>query len=232
MRDVALAVAGGLVPPVAAIVAYRLALAAPSGEPADPSNLALSLVAAIGGVYLSLLLAIDLVIVRWRGVRWRQIGFRPAAPGWYAAAGAILVLWWAVSMLVYQAFGLWEHAVSFQRRALMPTDAGLPLLALTALAIGPLAALLEEALFRGLFFQWLRQRLTLASAGLLSAVLFSLVHLYFLVPGGTVGWMMTGEILAIGLALAVMFEKCGSLWPGTVLHAVNNLAMLALLVAG
>lgn len=217
--------------PGAALLAWLVLGRDGDGAPPGAVGFALWILVSVGGLYLSLLAAVHLLVVRRRGVTWRQIGFRPAAPRWYAIAGAILVAWWITGLVVFQAFDLWGEAMSHQRRALLPAPVALPLLVLIGIAIGPLAALLEETLFRGLFYQWLRRHMPLAAAAVVSGALFALVHLNVVVPGGMAGAAMTAEIFAIGIALAYLFAKCGSLWPGTVLHAVNNLAVLGYLAA-
>lgn len=39
------------------------------------------------------------------------------------------------------------------------------------------------------------------------------------------------EIFLMGVALAYIFEQCGSLWPGIMLHAINNIGVVAYLMA-
>ena len=231
LRDIALAVACGLAVPGAVFLGYALLARGADGPAPDTVGLALRIALSIGGLYLSLIAAIHLLIVRRRGVGWRQIGFRSAAVRWYLVAAAILLLWWGGSALIYRIFDLWDHATAFQREALMPHRFGWLLVLPIAIAIGPLAALLEETLFRGLLFQWLRPRLGLGLSAAVSGLLFALVHFNFLVPGGPSGLLMTAEIFAVGVALAAVFEKSGSLWPGIALHAANNLAVLGYLAA-
>ena len=39
------------------------------------------------------------------------------------------------------------------------------------------------------------------------------------------------EIFLMGVALAYIFEQSGSLWPGITLHAINNIGVVAYLMA-
>jgi membrane protease YdiL (CAAX protease family) len=77
----------------------------------------------------------------------------------------------------------------------------------------------EEVFFRGLTYGALRQRLGRHAAVLTSAAFFALAHLQFVefLP-----------ILILGSILAYLYEFTGSLVPGMIAHAVNNLAALAL----
>lgn len=87
------------------------------------------------------------------------------------------------------------------------------------------APIFEELAFRGLLFAMLRRRLSFAPAALLSASLFALAHGY-----GLIGFL---SVLWSGFLWAWMYEKTGSLIPGMIAHAANNLmvclAVMALL---
>ena len=42
---------------------------------------------------------------------------------------------------------------------------------------------------------------------------------------------MSFEIFLMGADLAYIFEQYGSLWPGITLHAINNISVVAYLMA-
>ena len=71
----------------------------------------------------------------------------------------------------------------------------------------------EEVFFRGFVFTGLRHRMPVGWAIVLSALLFAIAHLD---PGSF------AVLFVIGLALAFLRWRTNSLWPGIVLHAINN----------
>ncbi|MGZ8382590.1 MAG: CPBP family intramembrane glutamic endopeptidase [Nitrospira sp.] len=77
------------------------------------------------------------------------------------------------------------------------------------------APVFEELAFRGLLFGVLRRRYQWWPAAMLSAALFALAHGYGLIGFLSVFWS--------GLIWAWAYERTGSLWPGMIGHAVNNL---------
>lgn len=87
------------------------------------------------------------------------------------------------------------------------------------------APMLEEIVFRGLLYGTLRRRLGWPLAAVLSALVFAAAHGY-----GVAGF---GSVFASGVMWAVAYEKTGSLLPGMMAHAANNVsaacAVLALL---
>jgi hypothetical protein len=75
--------------------------------------------------------------------------------------------------------------------------------------------IVEELAFRGLLFGTLRTRLPLWPAALLSAAVFALAHGYSPIGFAAVLWS--------GVLWAVAYEWTGSLVPGILAHAANNL---------
>jgi membrane protease YdiL (CAAX protease family) len=98
-------------------------------------------------------------------------------------------------------------------------------------AIG--APLSEEILFRGYAFNALRGSMRSERGGLivaygLSTLLFTLPHALG-VTQGTIGLLV--PLFLIGLALAYLMHRTGSLLPCVIAHAVNNsVGLLALLI--
>ena len=77
------------------------------------------------------------------------------------------------------------------------------------------APLFEELAFRGILFAILRRKFSFLPAALISAGIFAIAHGY-----GLIGFV---SVLWSGLLWAWLYEKTGSLWPGILAHAINNL---------
>jgi len=100
----------------------------------------------------------------------------------------------------------------------------------TVALLGPLT---EEAYFRGLVLGWLQRHGGLGWSVCLSALLFAGLHLKWLTPGGWDGVVATGELVAMGVLLALVAARTGSLWASFITHGVNNLcAALAAVFLG
>ena len=87
--------------------------------------------------------------------------------------------------------------------------------------IALVAPVSEELFFRGMVFSGLRLRYSLWPAAIISGIIFGLPH------------VLTGPLAAIplsglGVALAWLYERTGSLWPCIFAHVVNNGLALAL----
>ena len=96
-------------------------------------------------------------------------------------------------------------------------------MAVTVLEYVVFAPIFEELAFRGLLFAMLRRRFEFLPAALISASLFALAHGYSLIGFLSVFWS--------GFLWAWIYERTGSLIPGMVAHATNNLLVCLTVMA-
>jgi membrane protease YdiL (CAAX protease family) len=150
---------------------------------------------------------------------WAALGFRLPRPRWWvlgAAAGlGAAVLAWATSEVVERWMPIPTHPVE----SLLERATDLPDLLLILVAVTVPVAIGEETFFRGYAYRLLRARFGVVAGIATSALLFALVH--GLEPGA---WL---PVLPIGVVLALLVERSGSLWPAVTAHGVvNALAVL------
>ncbi|MDT8273366.1 MAG: type II CAAX endopeptidase family protein [Desulfomonilia bacterium] len=72
----------------------------------------------------------------------------------------------------------------------------------------------EELFFRGLFYTWLKKRLPVIGAVIVSALVFASAHGVF-----------SPVQLAGGILFAVVYEWRGSIWAAFVIHGLGNLGI-------
>jgi membrane protease YdiL (CAAX protease family) len=165
-------------------------------------------------------------LARRRGIDLRSFGL-----------GGVRWYWLLVAVILFALFNWADGAISDwldpsgQLRedlteGFFPMRQSLPWAVAVAVAIGPVTAAGEEIMFRGLFYRWLRERVGIAIAALISAATFAAVHFYFLSPGGFAGDIMTLEIVAFGLLAVALYQLSGSLWPPILFHALSNGAVV------
>ena len=96
-------------------------------------------------------------------------------------------------------------------------------LAVSVLEYVIFAPIFEELAFRGLLFAMLRRRFEFLPAAVMSTSLFALAHGYSLIGFISVFWS--------GFLWAWIYERTGSLIPGMVAHAMNNLLVCLTVMA-
>jgi uncharacterized protein len=153
-------------------------------------------------------------------IGWTRVGGLMAAVSVAVAAG----LWgeWGMDRLS-EPFHLTNHWAEWFDAGLVWASPSLTAMSLVEYVI--FAPLFEELAFRGLLFAILRRKFRFLPAALISAGIFGIAHGYGLVGLLSVCWS--------GVIWAWLYEKTGSLLPGILAHAINNLlvclAVMALL---
>lgn len=145
----------------------------------------------------------------------RAIGFRKAplwpSVGWVVGGMVVVYLLGIVYQALIQVFnwGLQTNAQGLEQTAHYAPITTICTL-IGAVFVAPFC---EEIFFRGYLFAGLLRGVHVWLAALIATALFTLVH-------GDLGSAVL--LFAIGLILAGMRYRLGSIWPGMVLHALNN----------
>ena len=206
---------GGLL--LVVIVPPLLVLPFDSKLASDPGNASDAAILATQALFDGLLIALAVAVASGWKFNLRQAlgrlglrGFRPSAFGWMFAvlgiyyAGAI-----AFSAIVIQPK---QEDIGKQLGVCNP---GIGIAIFAVLAIIVLAPVAEEIFFRGFFFAGLRQRWSLWPSALLSGAVFGLVH----APTGPTAAI---PLAGLGVGLAWLYNKTGSIYPSMLAHFLNN----------
>ena len=163
-------------------------------------------------------------LLKPRGLGLRQaFGLSPIAVGWgklliitlsflpVSWLGSVLIGWlgWTLGVGGHWAEGMQERIVFGPAQTVW----------LSTINIVIWAAVFEEMGFRGLVYTTLRSRFNPKLAIVISALIFSALHLYSLA-----GFL---SILWSSLVLAYLYERYHSLLPGILIHAAGNLLSLS-----
>lgn len=172
------------------------------------------------------LLVLYFAVVKYRG-NLKDLGF--TSFGFVRALG-LAVIWLVLLRVISIIYGIIASIVGTVLRAKPPTElvTRIPRLfgygyrgLLVAILIGALVApVVEELFFRGFLYPALRRRLGVAGGIVVSAVVFGLFHAN--------AWLIF-PTTAIGMILAYLYEREGSLGPPIMLHSLNNLISIVVI---
>ncbi|MGZ7134083.1 MAG: CPBP family intramembrane glutamic endopeptidase [Halobacteriota archaeon] len=128
----------------------------------------------------------------------------------YGVVGFVLAFIVAgiVGYPIQQQFGVDPTQEALSQSAAVPGL--LPIVFLSGVIIAPIA---EEIVFRGYLYKAFRDRFKPSYAIVLSAALFSAIHLELLAAA---------PLFVIGIVLAYVYEKTGNLMAPITLHVLNN----------
>jgi membrane protease YdiL (CAAX protease family) len=177
-------------------------------------------------LYAGFAIAVWALIVERRRVPWSALGMTRTS-GWLLAAmvpaGIGLLIANALVLLPLTFFlGLGDPDARSGNEEVLSPEAGLSALefVLIAIPIVVAAPIVEELVFRGVLYRYLRGGLGVVLAVLLSALVFAVLHI--VIP----------PLFLMGIVLAALAQRTNSLLPGIVLHATNNgLVVLAIWAA-
>ncbi|MCD6220017.1 CPBP family intramembrane metalloprotease [Candidatus Calescamantes bacterium] len=100
-------------------------------------------------------------------------------------------------------------------KVLSPPSGELRLLLITYSTIPPLV---EEIVFRGILYDFLKQRSNIWIGILISSLIFSFLHGY--------SWILWGIPFIGGITFCILKEKFSSLWAPLTLHIMGNISLL------
>jgi len=150
-------------------------------------------------------------------IGWRALGFRPFKLRRGLMLAAVVVV---VGLLISFLYDILVSSLEADPTSLLPlefteTGLGLAIIVVLAVVVAPFA---EEIFFRGFIFTGIGNRYGYGWGAVVSALLFSLAHMQ---PAALL------PIFMLGLLLAWLYMKTGSIWVCIFTHlAYNSLALL------
>lgn len=183
--------------------------------------------ASQAAVYAAVLLALTVLLLLRRGLRIPDLGWvlprRLGALGWPPWL-AIAVVVAFVAVLLAGITGnlsaqLLPGSPNTQCTAVRSEYGGYLALAIPLVCL--IAPIAEETVFRGFLYGWLRRRLTVAPAVVVSAAIFASAHAVL---------VLALPLFVVGIILALLYEYSDSLIPPAIAHGLFNLpGILAIL---
>ena len=168
-----------------------------------------------------IMIVVALVLARFAlGANPRQLGLSAKVTPGQIFTGvligiALVIVSQIVTGLQAKLFGPHPEAVA----ELLKTHHGTISFLFDLASVCAIAPFAEELLFRGVVFAGLSQRMPLFAAALLSGLIFGAAHLD--------RWNIA-PLAVIGVGLAYLYYRTGSLWPNIAAHAtVNAVALIA-----
>jgi len=187
----------------------------------------------------------SLLVLRWVSASWgtgnfgTDFDFEVQASDWaWVPAGLALIFGSAIVTVAMQSlFGVGEQNAQDLVNIVAGEGAGITAFAMVA-GIAVFGPIIEELTFRGLLLKTILQRHSTTVAVIGSSAAFSLVHLVGLDASGAegareiVGVLVTPLVVlfGVGLALAVVRVRTGSLSAPILLHSGFNLIQVLVLL--
>lgn len=209
-RDLLLVLAGGTALSVVILLVYGALVSVVTGGWSDAYT--------EGGltlIYLAFGIAGWQFALRRRGATWQDAGFRkPSRRAVIAIVPAYVGLVLVEGAVALASEGLFGSSPGLETQLQIPADS-ISLAEKLVLLLGAVVAapLVEEFLFRGLLYRYMRSRVRVPLAVVLTSLVFAVLH----------GFLGLIPILVVfGVMMALLVERYKTLVPSIVLHALNN----------
>lgn len=170
----------------------------------------------ISGVYL--------IALRPKKLSWSEVGIKKfTVKDWkIIVIFSIILMVGAVIIMLLTIFigNSWENSKTeaIQQNVTFLTV----LIAFISAAI--ISPIYEEIFYRGFIYRWLRTRIGFIGAILLSAIIFTIIHIptYNAMPVNFFS----------GIIFALAYERTNSIWPSVMIHGLTNGIMVLLTTLG
>lgn len=180
---------------------------APDMQTLIAAVLILQTVGLIGAIYL--------FAVWRRKLAWSEIGLRRITKGWLVRSAGFAVVAFALAFLITTGVQslLEEPLRNPQLDIIAPDGFSWSGLLITLAFVGAIVPFAEELFFRGLVYGWLRARMPVWPAAILSGLGFGALHgIWWLIPA----------LALLGIMLALIYERSGSIWSAVITHGLFN----------
>lgn len=170
-------------------------------------------------IAIVLMTGVYLIAIRPKRLSWSEVGIRAfPAKDW----GRILI-WTLIliigSVLVMELTNLLGNTYENSKTEAMQQNVTFFTVLIAFVSAAIISPLYEEIFYRGFIYRWLRTRLSMRWAILLSSLIFTIVHIptYNAMPVN----------FLCGVVFAWAYERTNSIWPAVIVHGlVNGIAVV------
>jgi uncharacterized protein len=154
-----------------------------------------------------------LTLVARRNIDVGDLGWRRASWRWLLGAVPLTLLGLVIAgVLGGLVQALFPHVQNIQCQTVQKEFGHAIWYAVPVVCVA--APIVEETVFRGVLYRWLRGNLPMTAAMLLSGAVFALFHF---IP------ILFLPLAGLGVLLSWIYERSGSIWPGVIVHGLFNL---------
>ncbi|WP_455663112.1 CPBP family intramembrane glutamic endopeptidase [Pradoshia sp.] len=171
-----------------------------------------------------LLSGIYLIALRPKNLSWREVGIVPFAKKDWRLIILLSIALLAGAMIVMALTTLIGNSYENSKTEAIQNNIAIHTVLIAFVSAAIISPIYEEIFYRGFLYRWLRTRLGMMGALILSSLIFTLVH----IPTYNV---MPVNFLS-GIIFAWAYERTGSIWPPVLIHGLTNGIMVLLTAAG
>lgn len=170
-------------------------------------------------IAITLLLGLYFVALRPKKISWTDVGVKgfPARDWWRIVLWILVLIVFSVTAVYLTSF--LGNTVENSKTVSLQQNVTLFTIIIGIISAGIVSPFYEEIFYRGFIYRWLRTRVGMRWAIVISSLIFTLAHF------PTMNAMPVNFIS--GVVFAWTYERTGSVVPGMIVHGVfNTIAVL------
>jgi uncharacterized protein len=175
-------------------------------------------------IAIILMLGIYFIALRPKRLSWKEVGVKAYSLKDWKLIGlySAVLLAGAVIIVVLTSFigNSWQNS----KTEAMQQNVTFFTVLIAFISAAVISPIYEEIFYRGFLYRWLRTRVGLTGALLLSSFIFTIIHIptYNVMPVNFFS----------GILFALAYERTGSIWPSVLIHGLTNGIMVLLTSLG
>ncbi|WP_145044459.1 MULTISPECIES: CPBP family intramembrane glutamic endopeptidase [Paenibacillus] len=175
-------------------------------------------------IAIVLLLGIYLVALRPQKLSWTEVGLKgfPAKDWWRITLWTLMLI--VLSVGAVYLTSLFGNTVDNSKTESLKQSVTVFTILIGVVSAGIVSPVYEEIFYRGFIYRWLRTRVNMSWAIVISSLIFTVAHY------PTMNAMPVNFIS--GVVLAWTYERTGSVVPGMIVHGVFNTIAVLLTALG
>lgn len=175
-------------------------------------------------IAITLLLGLYFVSLRPKKLTWTDVGVKgfPAKDCWRIVLWLLVLIVFSVMAIYLTSF--LGNTMDNSKTESLQQNVTLFTLVIGIASAGIVSPIYEEIFYRGFIYRWLRTRISMRWAIVISSLIFTLAHF------PTLNAMPVNFIS--GIVFAWAYERTGSVVPGMIVHSVFNTIAVLLTAMG
>ncbi len=175
-------------------------------------------------IAITLLIGLYFVALRPKKVSWAEVGLKgfPVRDWWRIVLWTLILI--VLSLATLYLTSLLGNTVDNSKTESLKQNVTLFTIIIGVVSAGIVSPFYEEIFYRGFIYRWLRTRISMRGAIVISALIFTLAHF------PTMNAMPVNFIS--GIVFAWAYERTGSVVPGMIVHGVFNTIAVLLTAMG
>ncbi|MFD3450350.1 CPBP family intramembrane glutamic endopeptidase [Microbacteriaceae bacterium 4G12] len=175
-------------------------------------------------IAIILILGVYFIALRPKNLSWSEVGIKSFAIKEWKTIFILTIMLMVGDVIVMVLTSFVGNSWGNGKTEAMQQNVSFFTVLIAFISAAVISPIYEEIFYRGFLYRWLRTRIGLTRAILLSSLIFTIIHIptYNAMPVNFLS----------GIIFALAYERTNSIWPSVIIHGLTNGIMVLLTALG